>query len=392
MTPNPEFAHDSARASAVARIFQHFQKNPDGGMAGAVSAMARAGDTDLLSDLLDANILQNPGFNDMKVGYGILPLLEARGARGTPEQVSNLVDRWLVAFECDDVRKMSDFLQFVEDEPTTRALLARGANPNENMSRLRGPLPIIVALEHRENDVPWLMLKALKEREQVPMYQRGKDSIFRAMLQDMGALGGGRGVDILSRMEDEGLPDVWREAMGHALCTHKSNSNDPLLGASLPQGRLHVKMLSLAKIDEPDLWRSLFDPKSMMPEGLVALTMPGQTDFAIEAFANVAKQGVDMDRIIVKHLQMPETTLLHAATYHRNPVLMQVLLDAGCDPYRTCKANMGGSSNDTKDLNAFQIAELRFSAETVQVLNAWKANEAIKNVLFKAGKTASPQA
>jgi hypothetical protein len=384
ITPE-QFLPDATRASAVARVFAHLRKHPSNVVASMVKEMAIAGDVDVLSDLLDANVLQNSGFNNMAVGYGILPLLEVRGIEAVRAQAESLVNRWLVSFQCDDVSRMSDYLQFVDDEATTRQLLARGANPNSNMSRMRGPLPVAEALAKREDEIPWLMLKAIKERNEVPLYKKGGVSIFKALLQNIDAFGMGRHLEILERMRVDGMPDVWREAIGNDILSHGTGS-DLLFAESTAHNKLHAKLISLARFQDPAQWLRVFEPNLIEETALAAMTIPTAMDgIALEAIANAAREGADLDKVVVQHPQLNQTTFLLSATYHRNAAMMQVLLEAGCDPYKTCRP-----TPDEQDLNAFEIADLRFSPETTQVLGAWRASQAIKGVLEGARKERAP--
>jgi ankyrin repeat protein len=371
-------------AATTRPIFSVMNKIVDARNDKLVLGIARTGDIDLLESILKhGDILDSYNFN-YGISYGVLPLLEC--ATDKP-RAKALIKDWLSAFGGRNKSTMNDFLPAVKDVDVLRGLLTMGADPNRiTKSDDKNFTPIRLALDSERTDLVISMMEHLLRLDEIPLSYKG-----RSLFCDLSTPDGQHKTKLVEKVvrhfENMELPDSWRKRIGTGMLHETKKPDDPhrtqkFLSGSGKVGEVQISLMSMASMTSEG-WTTLLSrcKKSKFPLNLVDIAREVDRfcidDLKVKVVENMARDGVDIDSILILGSSCPTTcyTLLHAAVANDNPTMTAALLAAGANPDKTVFDN--GSTFTDYDINPVSHAALR-------VLHAWRAKQAIENVLSKA--------
>jgi hypothetical protein len=315
------------------------------------------------------------------------------------DQADSLVQRLRASMGGATVDDLSRHLPEVSNASVAQQMIDLGADPNFviNVDEQTGVRTTALgqSIMNKNAAAYTEMIAYLAENDQIPWFQYstpapevgdpGTVTAFDRLISYTAA-GWTAEIDVFDRLRKIELSDQLRGAIGQAVLDYNQRTGPGTMGeqcVGAPQRKIALlSMLAISNLGGPQGWIDVMQPANKEAPNLFwtsCIGIDGQSkELGMLVLQNAVREGLDPNavRAVLKGDRI-EGSWLSAAAYNYNYPMVQALLEAGVDPYKTI--NLTGGT-----FNAFELARDRGDAPCQQILDAWAARNAIAGVLEKA--------
>jgi hypothetical protein len=359
---------DLARA-----LFRSMVTAANDSVADVLRDLARAGELSTLETLFHEKIVDPADWQGAhtdvryRMGEAILPLL-SNVAAPLRLRARELVDKWCRSFKCDDLAVLRTRLSTQYDLEILRGTILRMGEALDEDGSLTADVKRKLGNRYRAT-LPVGMAEAAAATGNF----RPLEMTFNHLAS--GALRTEYNIDIATELM--GIPtfDTAPPTLGRS-AIDKIISMQNMLSLFPEAEKLHtltgwLGLLAVVKT-RPEDWTALADAwtqHSAAPR-MIAVT-PSLHRWAVPVLRSLLDNNADIDSFTTSLPGKIEVPMLHRAAEANNHGMVEFLLEAGADPYRTV-----GTAHP-KDV--FQVAK---GSETTTLLNAWRARRALGRVMM----------
>lgn len=346
-----------------------------------VRSFAEDGDLDLLEAILKIGIAE-PTTGDARADLlaAIFPVSRTATdkARGR-----DLVNNWLGCLGVgSDPASLSIYLADVSWATAARELIALGADPNYSAESFEGGrTPVGKAFTMGRQSVVTAMLDNLLELGEVPLYSiepSTAPSGDRVPTTLFSTLSDGMDNFVPDYLLDHDLPDTWRAAIGDAITEYNNRFPD---GFRDDDFEPLCKLLASSKLEDPARWQRALSRRGYMEK----LTTMSRMEPMLSRIAHASVEGgVDINSwrapLRLHNIDYPVPILAVAVQRGRRD-LVQQYLELGADMNFKMPALFDAPGKPYSGPTLIQYAQQEPAAgDTHQILAAWRAHEAVRNV------------
>lgn len=322
------------------------------------------------------------------------------------EQANKLVLDWVDALNFGRQTLLDSALARTQVEFVQKRLVDLGANPNGWLNNGNGYELTSLAEAYAHSLVPSVatMLGILSERDEVPLLSRKEakpgarrknkaKNLFEKFAEEDSGTGFWMKQQVLDHLLKMDLPRSWRWAAASALNDYLPKKKTEEHSEAL---KVEIGLLAIAEFDRPEDWLYILScgkHKGDLPRAIAGISwkMPDQ----VTAIAsNVIAAGVHLDDIATYYEtpagEICNCTWLKAAVHCNNASLVQQLLEGGADPTNTYPRRAIGIINAEEAEDAFTTAAKYNATDSLRVLEAWRARQAVEGVLKRHQAAKNP--